>query len=70
MLDGVGFEESIGSAFTAMGNVGPGLGSVGPVGNFSALPDLSKWVLSFLMMIGRLEIFTVVTLIIPGFWKQ
>lgn len=70
MLDGVGFEESIGSAFTAMGNVGPGLGSVGPASNFSALPDLSKWVLSFLMMVGRLEIFTVVTLLIPGFWKQ
>ncbi len=70
MADGVGFEESIGSAVSAVSNTGPGLGSVGPVDNFSALPDFSKWVLSFLMMTGRLEIFTVITILLPGFWKQ
>lgn len=70
MADGVGFEESIGAVVSAISNTGPGLGSLGPVGNFSALPDFTKWVLSFVMMTGRLEIFTVITLFIPGFWKQ
>lgn len=70
MVDGMGFEESVGSAVSAVGNVGPGLGSLGPANNFSAVSDFSKWVLAFLMMIGRLEIFTVVTILLPGFWKQ
>lgn len=70
MADGVGFIESVGSAVSAVSNTGPGLGSVGPVNNFAGLPDFSKWVLAFLMMIGRLEIFTVVTILLPGFWKQ
>lgn len=70
MLGGVGFEESIGSAVSAVSNTGPGLGTVGPVNNFAGLPDFAKWVLAILMMIGRLEIFTVVTILLPGFWKQ
>lgn len=70
MLDGLGFEESIGAAVSAISNVGPGLGKLGPVDNFSEVPVVSKWFLSFLMMTGRLEIFTVLTLIVPGFWKQ
>lgn len=69
-MDGLGFEEAIGAAVSAISNTGPGLGTIGPVANFSALPDFSKWYLSFLMMTGRLEIFTVLTLFIPGFWKQ
>lgn len=70
MLDGLGFEESIGAAVSAISNVGPGLGKLGPVDNFSEVPVVSKWFLSFLMMTGRLEIFTVLTLLVPGFWKQ
>lgn len=70
MVDGMGFEESVGSAVSAVGNVGPGLGSLGPANNFSVVSDFSKWILAFLMMIGRLEIFTVVTILLPGFWKQ
>ncbi len=70
MLDGVPFEETVGATISAIGNVGPGLGNLGPVGNYSSVPDLSKWVLSFLMMVGRLEIFTVLTILLPGFWKQ
>lgn len=69
-LDGVGFEESIGAVVSAISNTGPGLGTVGPVSNFSDLPDFSKWFLSFVMMTGRLEIFTVLTILLPGFWKQ
>ena len=70
MLDGLGFEESVGAAVSAISNVGPALGKLGPVDNFSEVPVVSKWFLSFLMMTGRLEIFTVLTLLVPGFWKQ
>ncbi len=70
MADGSGFEESIGAVITCLGNVGPGLGSCGPAGNFAGFSDLSKWVLSFIMMTGRLEIFTVLTILLPGFWKR
>lgn len=69
-LDGVGFEESVGATISAISNVGPGLGSLGPVSNFADVPVISKWFLSFLMMVGRLEIFTVLTIVLPGFWKQ
>ncbi len=67
---GIGFEESIGAAVSCMGNVGPALGKLGPIDNYSALPEIAKWYLGFLMMVGRLEIFTVLTIFIPGFWKQ
>lgn len=57
-------------AATAVGNVGPGLGDIiGPVGNFATLPDGAKWVLSFAMLVGRLELFTVLVLFSPAFWK-
>lgn len=69
-LDGMGFVESVGAAVSAISNVGPGLGTVGPVSNFSEVPTVSKWFLSFLMLTGRLEIFTVLTILMPGFWKQ
>lgn len=70
MFDGVPFEDTIGATVSCISNVGPGLGELGPAGNYSSLPDLSKWTLSFLMMVGRLEIFTVLTILQPGFWKQ
>ena len=59
------------SAAQAVGNVGPGLGSVvGPAGNFSTLPAEAKWVLAFAMMLGRLELFTVLVLLMPSFWRS
>lgn len=70
LADGVGFEEALGASVSAVSNTGPGLGSCGPIYNFSDFPDLSKWVLSFAMMTGRLELFTVLTILLPGFWKQ
>ncbi|MFK7792366.1 MAG: potassium transporter TrkG, partial [Devosiaceae bacterium] len=58
-------------AATAIANVGPGLGDViGPSGNFASLPDLAKWLLSLGMLIGRLELFTVLVLILPRFWQR
>ena len=70
MIDGMGFEETIGAAISSISNIGPGLGSLGPAGNYADVPTVSKWFLSFLMMVGRLEIFTVLTILLPGFWKQ
>ncbi len=62
------------SAFTAtltcISNVGPGLGSVGPVDNFSHVPTLSKWVLTLCMLLGRLEIYAILVLFVPEFWKD
>lgn len=69
-LLGLDFFTAIGASATCLGNVGPGLGVVGPVGNFANLPDLSKWILSLFMLIGRLELFTVLLLFTPAFWKK
>jgi len=69
-FSGMGFEESVGSAISCMGNVGPGLGSVGPSGHFADVPTFSKWYLCFLMLTGRLELFTVLSLFMPAFWKR
>ncbi len=69
-LTGVDFMTSIGAVATCLGNVGPGLGEVGPVDNFAALPSISKWILAFLMLLGRLELFTVLMLFSPYFWNK
>lgn len=69
-LEGLAFEDAIGATFSAISNIGPGLGSLGPASNFADVPAISKWFLSFLMLTGRLEIFTVLTILAPGFWKQ
>ncbi|NDW08372.1 TrkH family potassium uptake protein [Dysgonomonas sp. 520] len=69
-LSGMGFEESVGSALTCMGNVGPGLGETGPSGHFADVPTFSKWYLCFLMVTGRLELFTVLSLFMPAFWRR
>jgi trk system potassium uptake protein TrkH len=62
---------SLSGAATAVGNVGPGLGPViGPAGNFSSLPHAAKWLLSFGMLLGRLELFTVLVLLVPTFWRS
>lgn len=67
---GVPFDESISGVATSLGNVGPGLGALGPMGNFSILPDAAKWVLSILMLMGRLELFTVILILSPYFWRR
>ncbi|CAM3925762.1 TrkH family potassium uptake protein [Vibrio aquimaris] len=62
---------SISGSITAVANVGPGMGSViGPTGNFAPLPDMAKWLLSFGMLMGRLEILTILVLFFPAFWKR
>jgi trk system potassium uptake protein TrkH len=69
LLDGLVFEEALATTVSAIGNIGPGLGKY-TNGNFHDLSIVSKWVFSFLMVTGRLEIFTILTLLLPGFWKQ
>jgi len=66
----IDFESSIGLAASSLGNVGPALGKYGPVDNYSALPAIGKWWSSFLMLIGRLELFTVLILLTPFFWRN
>jgi len=67
---GVDFDEAISAVATSIGNVGPGIGKLGPSGNFYNLPDTAKWVLAFLMLLGRLELFTIAILFTPYFWKR
>ncbi|WP_158975741.1 TrkH family potassium uptake protein [Cellulophaga sp. L1A9] len=67
---GLDFESAIGGAASSLGNVGPGLGSLNPLSNFNGLPNLGKWWCGFLMLLGRLELFTVLILFTPYFWKK
>jgi trk system potassium uptake protein TrkH len=70
-LSGMDFITSISGAATSISNVGPGLGStIGPNGNFSQLPDVSKWLLSLGMILGRLELFAILVLFLPSFWRN
>ena len=70
-LTGLDFTTAISGAATSISNVGPGLGSeIGPNGNFSSLPDASKWILTVGMILGRLELFAILVLFLPGFWRN
>ena len=70
-LTGLDFITSISGAATSISNVGPGLGSIiGPNGDFSTLPDSSKWILTFGMILGRLELFAILVLFLPSFWRN
>jgi len=70
-LSGLDFVTSISGAATSISNVGPGLGTViGPNGNFSQVPDISKWILSMGMILGRLELFAILVLFLPSFWQK
>ena len=64
------FTESVGVVISSIGNTGPGLGSFGPAFSWNALPDAAKWLSALLMLLGRLELFTVLLLFTPDFWKK
>lgn len=66
---GLDIDTSVGAVAATLGNVGPGIGGVGPLDNYSHIPALGKWILSFLMLVGRLELFTVLVLFTRTFWR-
>ncbi len=70
LLCNLDMETAFTASLACLSNVGPGLGTVGPVNNFSHIPDFGKWVLSCAMLLGRLEIYAILILITPNFWKQ
>ena len=67
---GLDMATSFGSVAATLGNIGPGLGSVGPTDNYAHIPTVGKWFLTFLMLSGRLELYTVIILLSPAFWKK
>lgn len=67
---GYNLETSMGAVAATLGNIGPGIGLVGPTHNYAEIHSFGKWFLSFLMLIGRLELFTVLILFSPSFWKK
>jgi trk system potassium uptake protein TrkH len=69
-FNGFDFQTAIGSVAATLGNIGPGIGGVGPVENYAFFTPFAKWFLSFLMLLGRLELFTVLIVISPAFWKS
>ena len=70
-VTGLDFLSAISGAATSISNVGPGLGEmIGPNGNFKSIPEVSKWILAFGMLLGRLELFAVLILFFPSFWRN
>ena len=70
-LTGLDFLTAISGAASAISNVGPGLGDIiGPDGNYKNIPDISKWILAFGMLLGRLELFAILVLFFPSFWRN
>jgi len=69
-LLGYDFDTSIGATIASLGNIGPGIGNVGPVDNYAFFSPVAKWFLSFLMLLGRLELFTILIVISPAFWRR
>lgn len=67
---GLDLLTAIGAAASCIGNIGPGFGTVGPAENFAHLPDMAKWLLAICMLLGRLEIYTVIILFVPEFWRK
>lgn len=67
---GLDILTSIGAVTATLNNIGPGIGDVGPMDNYAKLPDAVKWILSLLMMLGRLEIYTVIIILTPTYWRK
>ena len=67
---GIDIVTALGSSITALSNIGPGAGLTGPASNFSEINSVAKWLMSFYMLVGRLEIYTVLFLFMPSFYKK
>ena len=69
ILEEAGIQEAE-IILAVIGNIGPGFGMVGPVDNYAQIPYLGKWLLIWCMLLGRLEIFTIIILVVPEFWRK
>ena len=69
-ITGLDLSSAMGAVAACLGNIGPGLGSTGPASTYASVPEFGKWTLSFIMLLGRLELFTVLILFSPSFWKK
>jgi trk system potassium uptake protein TrkH len=67
---GLDFMSAISSVAACLGNVGPGMGIVGPTDNYAVIPGIGKWILIVCMLLGRLEIYTILVLLVPSFWRK
>jgi trk system potassium uptake protein TrkH len=67
---GVDLVTAVAAVAATIGNIGPGLGLVGPTDNFAQIPYMGKWLLIWCMLLGRLEIYTVIILLVPEFWRR
>ncbi|MCF8110232.1 MAG: TrkH family potassium uptake protein [Desulfobacteraceae bacterium] len=67
---GVDFVTSLSASAASIGNIGPGLALVGPTGNYADIPYFGKWLLSWVMLLGRLEIYTIIIFLVPEFWRK
>jgi len=70
LISGLDFISAFSAIIACINNAGPGLNQVGPAGNYAALTDFQTWICTFAMLIGRLEIFTVLILFTPAFWRR
>jgi trk system potassium uptake protein TrkH len=70
LTDDMDYSSAISSVISALMNIGPGFGAVGPTHNFAFISDAGKWFLSWNMLVGRLEMFSVLVLFLPSFWKK
>ena len=70
MIIGLDFDDAYSGGISSLANVGPGIGMCGPAFSWNALPDAAKWLSTAYMLIGRLELFTVLLLLTPTFWKK
>jgi trk system potassium uptake protein TrkH len=67
---GLDLETAFGASVATLSNIGPGLGAVGPASTYASLPVVAKWLLTFNMLVGRLELYTVLILLTPMFWRR
>ena len=70
VLDGLDLTTAFTCSVSSLGNIGPGLGEVGPYDNYAVLSAQSKWISCSLMLLGRLELFTLLVILSPDFWRR
>ena len=70
LVDDMDYVSGMSSVIATLMNIGPGFGGVGPTENYAFISDVGKWFLAFMMLVGRLEMFSALVILYPSFWKQ